>query len=258
MGVAMAASKVGLVWTACPYESLWRDDEIVTHHPARISKHYQHPLSSAPSFIPSPSPPPPHPSVAAWWRTVRLYTDQTGANVSTTVLLGAEHSDRRYSRALPPSSYVSLPWFSAYKLRHLELYLIINGSLASISMELVIDPEKHQPFDDDSTIPSNHLHNFKHAAISLTLLIYAAFAVVFDRVKAQPRDEMTMLLGAAAFTQQLLVFHLHWACRHVVGDLCREDGAGLVDVEADGAPPGGDGTVGGGGGRDGAKESASM
>ncbi|RWW30390.1 hypothetical protein GW17_00005032 [Ensete ventricosum] len=40
----------------------------------------------------------PHPSVAAWWRTVRLYTDQTGANVSATVLLGAERSDRRYSR----------------------------------------------------------------------------------------------------------------------------------------------------------------
>ncbi|RRT58517.1 hypothetical protein B296_00029813 [Ensete ventricosum] len=39
----------------------------------------------------------PHPSVAAWWRTVRLYTDQTGANVSATVLLGAERSDRRYS-----------------------------------------------------------------------------------------------------------------------------------------------------------------
>ncbi|WOL10533.1 hypothetical protein Cni_G19290 [Canna indica] len=74
-----------------------RDDEIATRHPARISKHYQHPTSSAPSFAPSP-PPPPHPSVAAWWRTVRLYTDQTGANVSAIILLGVEHSDRRYSR----------------------------------------------------------------------------------------------------------------------------------------------------------------
>ncbi|WOL07297.1 hypothetical protein Cni_G16037 [Canna indica] len=105
------------------------------------------------------------------------------------------------SAALPPSSYVSLPWFPASKLKHLELYLIIAGSLTSISMELVIGPEKHQPFDNDVTIPSNHLHNFEHAAISLALLIYAAFAVVFDRVKAQLRDEMTMLLGAAAFTQ---------------------------------------------------------
>ncbi|WOK96136.1 transmembrane protein 45A-like [Canna indica] len=110
-----------------------------------------------------------------------------------------------------PSSYVSLPWFPASKLRHLELYLIIAGSLASISMELVIGPEKHQPFDDGGTIPSNHLHNFEHAAISLTLLIYAAFAVVFDRVKPQLRDEMTMLLAAAAFAQQLLMFHLHSA-----------------------------------------------
>ncbi|WOK95094.1 hypothetical protein Cni_G03801 [Canna indica] len=60
-------------------------------------KVYQHPTSSAPSFAPSPSPR--HPSVVAWWRTVRLYTDQTGANVSAIVLLSAEHSDRRYFRA---------------------------------------------------------------------------------------------------------------------------------------------------------------
>ncbi|XP_072967684.1 protein EXORDIUM-like 3 [Typha angustifolia] len=55
------------------------------------------------SFLRSISPPPhlsgqiPKPSVSSWWRTVRLYTDQTGANVSGTVLLGAEKSDRRLS-----------------------------------------------------------------------------------------------------------------------------------------------------------------
>ncbi|CAL9102471.1 unnamed protein product [Musa textilis] len=113
--------------------------------------------------------------------------------------------------SLRPSSYGSRPWFPTSKLRRLELYLIMLGSLASISMELVIGPEKHQPFDDDGTIPSNHLQNFEHASISLALLIYASFAIVFDRVNPRLRDEMTMLLAAAAFAQQLLMFHLHSA-----------------------------------------------
>ncbi|KAI7980725.1 Protein EXORDIUM-like 5 [Camellia lanceoleosa] len=38
-----------------------------------------------------------HPSVAEWWRTVSLYTDQTGANVSRSVVIAGEYSDQRYS-----------------------------------------------------------------------------------------------------------------------------------------------------------------
>ncbi|KAL0282895.1 UNVERIFIED_CONTAM: protein EXORDIUM-like 3 [Sesamum angustifolium] len=37
------------------------------------------------------------PSVAGWWKTVRLYTDQTGANISGTVHIGEEKNDRFYS-----------------------------------------------------------------------------------------------------------------------------------------------------------------
>ncbi|KAF4373975.1 hypothetical protein F8388_007881 [Cannabis sativa] len=39
----------------------------------------------------------PSPSVAEWWRTVSLYTDQTGANVSRSVVVAGEYSDLRYS-----------------------------------------------------------------------------------------------------------------------------------------------------------------
>lgn len=39
----------------------------------------------------------PSPSVAQWWSTVSLYTDQTGANISRSVLIAGEYSDRRYS-----------------------------------------------------------------------------------------------------------------------------------------------------------------
>ncbi|XP_008791884.1 uncharacterized protein LOC103708640 [Phoenix dactylifera] len=112
---------------------------------------------------------------------------------------------------LHPKSYVAPPWFPTPFFRYLEPVLIILGSLASIAMELVIGPEAHQPFDADGTIPSNHLHNFEHASISLTFLIYAAFAIALDRAKLKQRDGMTLLLGAVAFGQQLLMFHLHSA-----------------------------------------------
>lgn len=39
----------------------------------------------------------PSPSVAEWWRTVSLYTDQTGANVSRSVVVAGEYADLRYS-----------------------------------------------------------------------------------------------------------------------------------------------------------------
>ncbi|KAK7854881.1 protein exordium-like 3 [Quercus suber] len=38
-----------------------------------------------------------HPSVSGWWRTVQMYTDQTGSNISKTVRLGQEKNDRFYS-----------------------------------------------------------------------------------------------------------------------------------------------------------------
>ncbi|KAG0543910.1 hypothetical protein BDA96_02G229500 [Sorghum bicolor] len=112
---------------------------------------------------------------------------------------------------LRPSSYSAPVWFPAPGVRHLELILIIIGAAMSILMELVIGPAKHQPFDDDGTIPSDHLHNFEHASISLALLVFAAVTIHLDRVKAPLRDAVSQLVAAAAFAQQLLIFHLHSA-----------------------------------------------
>ncbi|KAG7641071.1 Protein EXORDIUM-like [Arabidopsis suecica] len=39
----------------------------------------------------------PSPSVSEWWRTASLYTDQTGSNVSRSVLIAGEYSDSKYS-----------------------------------------------------------------------------------------------------------------------------------------------------------------
>ncbi|XP_047957384.1 protein EXORDIUM-like 7 [Salvia hispanica] len=48
-------------------------------------------------FISSISSPAPSPSVAEWWSTVTLYTDQTGSNVTKNVALSGQFSDHAYS-----------------------------------------------------------------------------------------------------------------------------------------------------------------
>ncbi|KAK9274426.1 hypothetical protein L1049_019241 [Liquidambar formosana] len=111
--------------------------------------------------------------------------------------------------ALHPNHYKSLPWFPTSKLRYLELFLIMGGSSLSIAMELFISPERHQPFDPDGTIPSNHLHNIEHSSMAMTFIVYAAFAIVLDRIGPKSQYGLTQLLGAMAFGQELLLFHLH-------------------------------------------------
>lgn len=112
---------------------------------------------------------------------------------------------------LHPKTFNSSTWFPISKLRHLELYLIMLSSSASITMELFIGPRRHNPFDSDGTIPSNHLHNFEHSSISMSFLVYAVLALVLDRARPRPAasEGLTMLAAAAAFSQQLLLFHFH-------------------------------------------------
>ncbi|CAN0891099.1 Transmembrane protein 45B, partial [Linum grandiflorum] len=108
-----------------------------------------------------------------------------------------------------PNTYLSKPWFPTSKFKYLELFLIMLVSSISISMELFIGPERHQPLDRDGTIPSYHLHNFEHSSISMTFFTYAALAIALDRVKPKSQFGMTQLVGAVAFAQQLLMFRLH-------------------------------------------------
>ncbi|KAK1699582.1 hypothetical protein QYE76_016279 [Lolium multiflorum] len=111
--------------------------------------------------------------------------------------------------ALRPSSYVAPVWFPARGVRHLELMLIIVGAATSILMELFVSPRKHQPFDDEGSIPSVHLHNLEHASIAIALLVFAAVTIHMDRVSSPMRDAVSQLVATAALTQELLLFHLH-------------------------------------------------
>ncbi|GFP96125.1 transmembrane protein 45b [Phtheirospermum japonicum] len=110
-----------------------------------------------------------------------------------------------------PKSYSSSPWFPTSRIKYLELYVIMAGCFMSISMELFIGPNRHQPLDPDGTIPSNHLHNFEHSNISLTFFMYAFFSILLDKLAPAAQYGLTNLLGAVAFGQQLLLFHLHSA-----------------------------------------------
>ncbi|XP_062079409.1 uncharacterized protein LOC133783806 [Humulus lupulus] len=115
---------------------------------------------------------------------------------------------------LHPNSYTSPLWFPTTKLRYAELFLIMASSAASITMELFVGPKKHQPLDPDGTIPTNHLHNFEHASISLAIFVYAALVVVLDRVLPKAPRSLAYLLASMAFTQELLLFHLHSTDHH--------------------------------------------
>ncbi|KAK9103267.1 hypothetical protein Sjap_020521 [Stephania japonica] len=82
------------------------------------------------SSISAPTPSTPHrrpqPTVSAWWRTVRLYTDQTNQNISKTLLLGQEKNDRFYSHGK--------------SLTRLSIQSVIKSAVTSRTKPLPINP----------------------------------------------------------------------------------------------------------------------
>lgn len=129
------------------------------------------------------------------------------------LLIGLWHlfnTIRNYAQG--PWDFETKPWFPTKfkgKLKYLELYAIILGSLLSIAAELFIGPHNHQPLADDWSIPADHLNNFEHSTISLFLLIYAAVALFVDVLNITIPFGLLHFLGALAFCQELLLFHLH-------------------------------------------------
>ncbi|KAE9593502.1 hypothetical protein Lal_00028688 [Lupinus albus] len=68
----------------------------------------------------------PHPSISGWWRTVQLYTDQTGSNISKSVILGEEKNDRLYSHGK--------------SLSRLSLQGVIKSAITASTRPLAINP----------------------------------------------------------------------------------------------------------------------
>ncbi|CAI9774985.1 unnamed protein product [Fraxinus pennsylvanica] len=67
------------------------------------------------------------PSVSGWWKTVRLYTDQTGANISRNVHIGAEKNDRFYSHGK--------------SLTRLSVQSVIKSAVTATTRPLPINPK---------------------------------------------------------------------------------------------------------------------
>ncbi|XP_043700489.1 protein EXORDIUM-like 7 [Telopea speciosissima] len=84
MGPVLAASPIKLY-------TIWYGHWNPTHQ--SIIRDFLLSLSSSSSSSSSP----PFPSVADWWHTVRLYTDQTGANITGNIILSGEYYDSHYS-----------------------------------------------------------------------------------------------------------------------------------------------------------------
>ncbi|KAI5077865.1 hypothetical protein GOP47_0007689 [Adiantum capillus-veneris] len=131
---------------------------------------------------------------------------------------------RNYVRG--PWNFETRPWFPSKlcggKLRHIELYAIMGGSLLSIASELFIGPQRHQPLAGDLSIPPEHLNNFEHSTISLFLFMYAMVARLSDTGGSHDEEDsrvarmlipfgLVHIVGALAFAQELLLFHLHSA-----------------------------------------------
>lgn len=132
------------------------------------------------------------------------------------VLIGIWHlfnTIRNYVEA--PWNFESRMWFPTRwrgKLLHyLELEFIIFGSCMSIAAELFICPESHQPLADDWSIPSVHLNNFEHSSISLFFVLYGASCLVTDVFKIHLPRGVLHIMGAFAFSQELMLFHFHSA-----------------------------------------------
>ncbi|KAI9099580.1 hypothetical protein K1719_024585 [Acacia pycnantha] len=66
------------------------------------------------------------PSIAGWWRTVQLYTDQTGSNISKSVRLGQEKNDRFYSHGK--------------SLTRLSVQSVIKSAITARTKPLPINP----------------------------------------------------------------------------------------------------------------------
>ncbi|KAF8669490.1 hypothetical protein HU200_051291 [Digitaria exilis] len=78
-------------------------------------------------FLASLSSPAPFPSVSDWWaRTPRVYTDQTGANVTGTFAVTGEHSDSGYSHGA--------------SLRRADVQSVIRSAVYAYPDPLPLDP----------------------------------------------------------------------------------------------------------------------
>lgn len=101
-----------------------------------------------------------------------------------------------------------LPWFPTSFHRHLELYLIMIGSLAFTIAEL----HKRIFLEPDGSIPSFYLNHFEHASMGMVFFFYCLSSIAFDRPELRPVkgcSDLVWVLASLAFVIELMLFHFH-------------------------------------------------
>ncbi|XP_019163650.1 PREDICTED: uncharacterized protein LOC109159983 isoform X2 [Ipomoea nil] len=111
--------------------------------------------------------------------------------------------------ATHPKSHFSVLWFPCPKIRYLELYIIILGSFAFISKEVLMGLQTHTSLDRDGTIPFHQLRKFEHANVATALIVHAVFSMVLDMADPPAKHGMAQLFGVVVFGQELLSFSMH-------------------------------------------------
>lgn len=132
------------------------------------------------------------------------------------LLIGLWHLYNTFTNyAHSPWDFQTRPWFPVEfrkgKFKYAELVALIAGSCLSISAELFIGPQRHQPLADDWSIPPEHLNNFEHSSIALFFLIYASVALFTEVRRLIVPPGALHVLAALAFGKELLLFRLHSA-----------------------------------------------
>ncbi|KAK4424905.1 hypothetical protein Salat_1684100 [Sesamum alatum] len=109
--------------------------------------------------------------------------------------------------SLRPKSYQTQPWYPlSTSLRYLEPITIMLVTFLFISVELFVG---RKPLSPDGTVSTKNLRHIEHSIMALSFFIYALFATLFDRISPPARDGLLHFLQAVAFSQQLLILHLH-------------------------------------------------
>ncbi|XP_019163327.1 PREDICTED: uncharacterized protein LOC109159691 [Ipomoea nil] len=125
-------------------------------------------------------------------------------------LVGLWHMSNQIKlHATHPKSHFSLLWFPCPKIRYLELYMIILGSFAFISTEVLVGLQSHTSLDRDGSIPFSKLRKFEHANVATALIAHAVFSVVLDKTDPPAKHGMAQLFGVMVFGQELLSFSMH-------------------------------------------------
>ncbi|XP_073038957.1 uncharacterized protein [Primulina eburnea] len=107
---------------------------------------------------------------------------------------------------LNPKSYTTLPWFPLPRLKHFELISIMIVSVVFVSTELFVG---RTPILLDGTISSKNVPHLEHSAISMSFFVSSFLSIVLDKIAPPAQHGLVYLLQATAFSQQVLILHLH-------------------------------------------------